>query len=223
LDPVLPAEHFECAWRTARPHARRIIGVALERFPLSSLQRIASTSLVQVRRPTNSAVRRSLANDRALVDEVEQEVAIGFWHSIVLGRVRAALPVIIGWLNTAVPRIVRKCARQAALLKLFAPPTEESAEFEEGISLPVDCGISFDERRSECHEALAILVETHPELTAALASAERAAFELWIGGIEPRNIAGILGIRSGTARVRLLRARKRIVELASRPSIRPAA
>ena len=224
LDPAIPVEHFGCTWRVARPHARRIIRVALESFPLSSLQRIASSNLNQVRRAPSGAVRRSMANDHSLVDELEQEVGICFWRSIALGRVRAALPVVAKWLSTSVPRIVRQCARQAALLRLLSSPTDDFAESEEGVSLPVDCGFTFDERNDECPEAFALLLEYHPELTSELPATQRAAFDLWIRGNEPREIAGMLGIKSGAVRVRLLRARQRIVEMvASNPPVRTAA
>lgn len=208
-DRALSPGEFDAVWLRYERYAQWLIRGALARAPLRDAHRFAGANGESTRLLAGfGTVRRTLATSDDLVEDALQEVALALFSAIQQGRIRAAAPVIEGWLRTTAPRIARDVARGRSVL-LFAagdPPPAERAD-DEGEERETSQGNASQEPDPAwLAETREIVTRIWDALPSVLKPREFAVLQGWLEDREHAEIARELGTTPGNTRVLLHRA-----------------
>lgn len=211
----IPRDHFACAWRAAAPSVTRRVRRALRSLSLGRLWLRMEDRCRGVVRPSAPLVREAMSRDAGVVEELVQDVALALWEAVARGAVRGAYAALEGWCAVVVPRIVRRRARAAVIVCASADPRASGADdprYVEPAVAPLVFGAANDNGRSTPDARLEYraLVSERPMLIGRLTPLERDAFEAWLDGQDPAEIARAQDATPVCIRLRLLRARRRI-------------
>jgi DNA-directed RNA polymerase specialized sigma24 family protein len=209
-DPPLQENAFEGVWTEFEGYIRQVVRRQLKRVSLREPCSKLANALISIR--NTSLVRRDLAGDEALVEDIVQEFAVAMVGAIRRGRLAAARPAIYGWINKSAWRIVKDHARSAILVALagtlFQGPANDNAE---PAPDPLELALVCD---SENPEALAIDGEERVRVVAGvsklLTANQRQVLFLELDGRTTKEIALELGISERAVRLRRMQVNRRL-------------
>lgn len=215
-DPPVPAEHVPCMLRDFNPVIKSQMRKTFTRWLAEGVPFHAPRDFAilgpGVARSSLTAIVCGLMNDGHTKEDIEQEIniAMAMGHTTI----RAARPAIYGWLKTVVPRVMARYLQPVLREMVWLAPTDDE-----------NCVVDVADAHAPAEAAndnagdrgwYRDLLRSSPDAALALSDGERVALEGWLAGKSSSELAGELGITPSGVRVRLMRARRKLEDFATR-------
>lgn len=217
-DGPLEMVHFPCVWRLFQKQVRYRVGANLFRAPLAQLCRQLRNATADIFCRNPEAVRYELMSDRALIEDLVQDVALAMIEAIRREKLCAARAAIYKWIERATYRIVKDRIREAALQALTGTvlvlrddeemtvaPLQPLAGLD-GAAIVV--GSEFATGATNAFYLRDLLSDSNRHRV--LTEAQREVVIRWAAGHSANDIAEDLQISPVAVRLRLMQARRRL-------------